>query len=459
MDATLLNILALYAGIVVVNVVLAGLQYWRNRSRLYRAVFLLWVGTAFAFFAQGAFSTGEHAIAFGFNFVIFINGALAYLITQVLGLQFPWRVNGGVFFASMLAGLIVALAGGGFTAITIPLVVGVCFPLYHVGYQVLSEIGWNNLTFSQRGLLVSSLFFVLHTMDYPWFRPIEALAPLGFTLAILCVFGLSVFAPAVVLEILARREARSQAELEVAHRIQMEILPKQPELDDLELACFMKPADEVGGDYYDIFRAGDFSWILLGDVTGHGLSSGLVMLMAQSIISSILHTRTDITPSELAYLANTILHKNLRRLSEDRHMTLVALCRHGQENRFVYSGSHDDLYVFRAATGEVEVVSVEEAPHGLGFLDDFEREEWTENTLALEKDDVLLLGTDGITEAAAGGEYDRGMFTEDRVIAFLKENARKPVDEIRERLVAELDRFTGGVFHDDVTFLVVRATA
>jgi serine phosphatase RsbU (regulator of sigma subunit) len=456
---TLQNILVLYAGIVLVNVLLSGLQFWRDRSALNRSVFVLWAMTAVAFVAQGALSSGETTIAIGFNAVLLINGALAYLISQVFGLAFPWKRVAVVYAGCVVVAVGIALAGGGFTAITLPLALGTCYPIYDVIYLVQREHGWSGLTFSQRGLVVSSTFFVLHTMDYPFLRPIESAAPIGFTIAILCVFGLSVFAPAVVLEILARREARSQTELEVAHRIQMQILPDNPELTDLELACFMKPADEVGGDYYDIYKAGDFSWILLGDVTGHGLSSGLVMLMAQSIISSILHTRSDITPSELAFLANTILHKNLNRLSEDRHMTLVALCRTGEGNRFVYSGSHDDLYLYRAATGEVEVVSIEEAPHGLGFLDDFEREEWTENSLQLQKDDVLLLGTDGITEAAAGGEYERGMFSEDRVIAFLKDNAGRPVEEMREVLVGELNRFTGGIFHDDVTFLIVRATA
>ena len=80
----------------------------------------------------------------------------------------------------------------------------------------------------------------------------------------------------------------------------------------------MHSADEVGGDYYTM---GEMSWVLVGDVTGHGLASGLVMFMVQSIITSILQTRPNLSPAELNALANQILYQNLERLDEQRPMT------------------------------------------------------------------------------------------------------------------------------------------
>lgn len=77
---------------------------------------------------------------------------------------------------------------------------------------------------------------------------------------------------------------RLSAEVEVARQLQQMLLPTVQELDqirELDIACFMLPANEVGGDYYDVLRYGDRTLIAIGDVTGHGLQSGVVMLMAQ----------------------------------------------------------------------------------------------------------------------------------------------------------------------------------
>lgn len=456
---TLENLLVLYAGIVLVNVALSAIQWWRQKTTLHRSLTVLWLCTFVAMMGQGAFQQGEGNILIGFGFVILINGALSEVLTRALGMRFEWRPMAAVFGVSVVASAALHLASVGFTLAAIPLAFGVCFPLILVIARVIQGGNYDRMTFSQRGLVVSSLFFLVHTADFPFLRMVDWFAPIGFTIAILCVFGLSVFAPAVVLEIVTEKQTRFQAEMAVAHRIQMDLVPSNPVLEGLELAAYMKPADEVGGDYYDVYQIGEFSWILLGDVTGHGLSSGLVMLMAQSIITSILHTRPDITPGELNFLANSILHENLRRLSEERTMTIVALCRQGNSRRFRFSGTHDDIYIWRAATGEVETVRVEQVPHGLGLLNEFDLRDFQEELLELGAGDLLFIGTDGVTEAAAGGDYTRGMFEEARVVSFLKANAREPIQRIKQGLIDELQKFTGGVYHDDVTFVLVRGAA
>ncbi len=456
---TLENLLVLYTGIVLVNAALSGIQWWIQRSSLHRSLTALWVGTFIALMAQGALRTGEGQILMGFAFVVLINGALAELMARVLGLRFEWKPMAAVFVVSLGLAAVLHTTGAGFAVAAIPVAFGGCFPLILVVTRVLQSIPLSSMSFSMRGLLVSSVFFVVHTADFPFLRMVEWFAPIGFTIAILIVFGLSVFAPAVVLEIVTEKQTRFQAEMSVAHRIQTKILPSNPKLSGLELAAYMKPADEVGGDYYDVYEIGDYSWILLGDVTGHGLSSGLVMLMAQSIITSILHTRADITPGELNHLANAILHENLQRLCDDRTMTIIALCRQGNSRQFRFSGMHDDIYVYRAATKHVDIVHVEQVPHGLGLLNEFDLKDFGEEMLNLGDGDLLLLSTDGITEAAAGGDYKKGMFEEGRVVEFLKAHASEPVARIKERLVEDLQTFTGGVYHDDVTFLLVRATA
>ncbi|MCA9300777.1 MAG: SpoIIE family protein phosphatase, partial [Phycisphaerales bacterium] len=70
--------------------------------------------------------------------------------------------------------------------------------------------------------------------------------------------------------------------------------------------------------------------------------------------------------------------------------------------------------------------------------------------------DTIFLITDRVTEAARGGEYAAGMFEESRVIALIKAHVGAPLEAIRDALNAELDQFTAGVYHDDVTFVIAR---
>ena len=80
---------------------------------------------------------------------------------------------------------------------------------------------------------------------------------------------------------LQRTEALRQ-EVQIAHRIQTAILPISPAVPGYEVAARMKPAEDVGGDLYDILSFPDTFWVLVGDVSGHGINSGLVMMMAQA---------------------------------------------------------------------------------------------------------------------------------------------------------------------------------
>ncbi|HYP90915.1 MAG TPA: SpoIIE family protein phosphatase, partial [Polyangiaceae bacterium] len=101
---------------------------------------------------------------------------------------------------------------------------------------------------------------------------------------------------------------RLEKELEIGARIQTCLLPKTVAIPELELAAKMVPASEVGGDYYDAFAAGSGGFIGIGDVAGHGLTSGLVMLMVQSVIGALGRKSPEAAPSELVSALNTVLY-------------------------------------------------------------------------------------------------------------------------------------------------------
>src|SRR5690606_26143747 len=86
---------------------------------------------------------------------------------------------------------------------------------------------------------------------------------------------------------------RLSAELDVARHLQMMVLPSKTEMkmvEELDIAGYSRPADEVGGDYYDILRSGDAVYLGIGDVTGHGLPAGVIMLMAQTALLTLVQT-------------------------------------------------------------------------------------------------------------------------------------------------------------------------
>lgn len=435
--------------------VISGIMWKIQKTRQHRTIFFTWSACVIMFIAQGICIHNDVVILTGFSSIYLTTLALSALTAQIINQRFTWRLSLLVMIISYIIGIILSLSGHSFTISAIPVALGNASP-FILKFKTIYLKQFRSLTFTGKAFTISTLLWWIHNLDYPFLYNVEEFTAMGFTIATLTMFALSIFVPAVVLEKVTEKEARNAAEIDVARRIQVEILPKNPRIQGFEVECYMKPAEKVGGDYYDICTVGEFSWILLGDVTGHGLHSGLVMLMAQSIISSILHTKKDISPKELNYLANNILFENLNRLNEKRTMTIVSLCNKKSGDQFLYSGSHDNVYIYRKETNEVEIISLGHFPCGLGFLNSLSEEGIEQDTFTLTSGDLLFLGTDGITEAAHKGEYKNGLFDETRLISFLEKNCEEPLNKIKSLLINVLHEFTNGIFHDDVTFVMVR---
>jgi serine phosphatase RsbU (regulator of sigma subunit) len=453
MDPVLRNVLLLYAGLLLINAVLTATLWVQNRDSLFRSLFFVWASTCVSFGIQGALQQTALLRVLGFSSVFPVNLALAYLLGQAVDVKVAWRTFAAIVCGAVAIAVIMAARDAAFWLIALPVAIGVCLPTTVTALRVIAT-HWKRLTVAGKTLALSSLVFAAHNLDYAFLRDKPEFATLGFTIATLIIFLLSISGPAVALEIVTQRQARVAAELEAARRIQSMILPRELRIPGLDVVGHMRPADSVGGDYYDVCRSGDDCWILLGDVTGHGLGAGLVMLMAQSTMSAIVQARPEISPRELNHLANRVLFNNLARLDEHRHMTIVAMrCHRGN---FVISGSHDDVLLWRAATQTVEVIPLAHFPWGLGFID-FEPSEVREHALSMSAGDLLFVGTDGVVEAARGGDPRRGVFGEKAIVEVLTSYATAPLEELKRRLLSSLEEFTRGVYHDDVAFLLVRA--
>ncbi len=252
----------------------------------------------------------------------------------------------------------------------------------------------------------------------------------------------------------AREKAEKQRleqELSIATRIQTSILPRDLRVRGLEIAATMLPATEVGGDYYDVLPTASGCWIGIGDVAGHGLGSGLVMMMLQSVVAALVRSRPDAAPRELLGVVNGVLYENVReRLHQDEHATL-SLIHYDQSGQLTFAGAHEDMLVLRAATGKVEAV----ATHGtwVGATKDIELA--TEDArYQLQDGDVLVLYTDGVIEACNAAKQQFGV---ERLMQELQRAGvgDSTASEIRDQLCGAVTRFMASQ-HDDIALLVAR---
>jgi serine phosphatase RsbU (regulator of sigma subunit) len=249
-----------------------------------------------------------------------------------------------------------------------------------------------------------------------------------------------------------------KTELEVTRRLQQMILPKEQELSEvpnLAIAGFMESADEVGGDYYDVLQQNDRFLIGIGDVTGHGLESGMLMLMAQAGIRT-LWEHEEIEIVNFFNSLNRMLYKNAQeRLEVDKNLTLSLLEYQPTPTGGVLriSGRHEDILLVRA--GQLERINTGDLGFQVGFVDDI-AELVKQIEVPLTVGDVVVLYTDGITEAE---NLERQEYGIKRLSEVVIQNWQGSVKEIRQAVIADVRQHIGQqkVF-DDMTLVVLKPT-
>lgn len=259
--------------------------------------------------------------------------------------------------------------------------------------------------------------------------------------------------------------ARLGAELDVSRRIQQILLPSRSELDAidaLDIATYMEPASEVGGDYYDILRHADGVRIGIGDVTGHGLESGVVMLMTQSAVRTLLTAREEDVVREMAVL-NTTIYDNVQRMGCGKNLTLALLdyrpLAPGEGNagdaargRLRICGQHESVIVVRH-DGTLEVIDTDALGFPIGLIEEM-AEFVGELVLTLGAGDTVVLYTDGITEAA---DAEHRLYGLERLTAIVAAHHHESADRIKERIVADVKAHIGTqTLYDDLTLVVLK---
>jgi serine phosphatase RsbU (regulator of sigma subunit)/DNA-binding LacI/PurR family transcriptional regulator len=259
-------------------------------------------------------------------------------------------------------------------------------------------------------------------------------------------------------EKLKEENLRMTAELDVTRRLQQMLLPSEVELGqvkNLDIAGFMEPADEVGGDYYDVLQHNGYVKFGIGDVTGHGLESGVLMLMLQTAVRTLL-IKGERDPVRFMDILNRTLRENLQRMEVDKNLTLAlvdyVLSPDSQRGLMRLMGQHEQVIVVRKG-GQIELLDTSDLGFPLAIIAQitpFVREA----PIDLAPGDGIVLYSDGVTEA----EDESGQFYGlERLCAVIGQHWDGSAAEVKQAVVSDVHQFIGRqkVF-DDLALLVIK---
>ncbi|MCU1246532.1 MAG: Serine phosphatase RsbU, regulator of sigma subunit [Acidobacteria bacterium] len=239
---------------------------------------------------------------------------------------------------------------------------------------------------------------------------------------------------------------RVKAEIDAANRIQAALLPLDtPSLAGTSVASHYRAATEIGGDYFDFLTqpSGEIG-IAFGDVSGHGLTSGIVMAMAKAAL--LVQVNYDASPRAVLAVLNDIVMKTApKRMLMTFFFGLLDPA--AQTLRFSSAG-HLDPYVYRAATRKLEALSSWGFPLGVK-----RRDTYREHLVEFESGDRLILYSDGLIEAL---DDDGEPFGFERFEKTLLDHGHGSAEEIKKALLTAVRKFTRNrPPEDDQTLVVV----
>lgn len=234
-------------------------------------------------------------------------------------------------------------------------------------------------------------------------------------------------------------------ELRISGQIQKRLLPeKLPDIPGYQVAAENIPAKEVGGDYYDIIPLSDKKFAFcFGDVSGKGIPAGLLMSNLQATMRSLMLSQDD--PALIVKRANTLLHATT---TSEKYITFFLTILDIKENTITYcNAGHDNpIHIKKSKCEEL-------LPGGipLGFLSDFD---YSASCSTLSSNDIIIIYTDGVTEAMNSKEEEFGMENFKKIIC---ENETASASELLDMLLDAINKHTKGAPQmDDITLVILK---
>jgi sigma-B regulation protein RsbU (phosphoserine phosphatase) len=249
------------------------------------------------------------------------------------------------------------------------------------------------------------------------------------------------------LRITTAEKERYTKELEIARSIQASFLPEtMPQIPGFALAAVSVPALEVGGDFYDFIPMSQNRWALvIADVSGKGMSAALFMALSRTLLRACLEGKTDTTTAISE--ANRFICRDAQ---SGMFVTVYCAVLDPEQKALncVNAGHNPPLIV---PYGSVEPYFLRESGIAMGVVDEIDTRE---ETITLKPGDLVVMYTDGVTEAF---NEKLEAFGEERLIAVARTCRSLPAGEVIQRLLAAIHEFTGTTPQsDDITLVVLR---
>ncbi len=245
------------------------------------------------------------------------------------------------------------------------------------------------------------------------------------------------------------RQMTLRAELNVAAKIQANLLPQRmPHVAGLDIFAYSHPAEQVGGDFYDVFARPDAPFVFaLGDISGHGLPAALLMTMTRTIFHTATRSLSIIDPQAILKRTNEDLYKDFTEVG--MFVTMFVGYYNPRTCLLIYANAGQSPVLYRPRGGPATLLKAD-APM-LGVLP---TSSCSDHLLSFHEEDILLVGTDGLNESFnAQGE----MFGYERLLKTVESLAHLPASELGMALLKTIEQFTQGYQQpDDRTFLILK---
>jgi putative ABC transport system permease protein len=249
-------------------------------------------------------------------------------------------------------------------------------------------------------------------------------------------------------------QEKLRRDLALAAEVQKRLLPdRAPQAEIAAVAAVSLPARSVGGDYYDFLDVGDHRiGIALADVSGKGVAAALIMSVVHASLR-IISSEGDISLPQLACRMNSFLHRSTGSKSYATFF-YAQIDERRRQLRYVNAG-HNPPYLVRPLDARGDGgMEIQELSTGGTVLGLFPQMSYEEATIDLRSGDVLVMFTDGVTEALNPNDEE---FGNDRLRALVRDVARLPVQDIASRVTSELKQWIDtAAQHDDLTFVVMK---
>jgi serine phosphatase RsbU (regulator of sigma subunit)/anti-sigma regulatory factor (Ser/Thr protein kinase)/tetratricopeptide (TPR) repeat protein len=248
-------------------------------------------------------------------------------------------------------------------------------------------------------------------------------------------------------------QERLQKEMQVAQEIQHTLLPASfPDVEGYELSSYYEAAKEVGGDYFDFFKVDrDTLGIAVADVSGKGVPGSLVMTMIRTALRT--EARGNKNAADVLSKVNDFVINDMKR---GMFVTVFYIILDSKRRIINYaSAGHNPMILYRGQSQKSYYLNPRGFPIGINLPDRaLFRKSIESDSLQLRQDDVLIVYTDGITEAM---DKNRNRFGDERFLSILRRCGALQAKPLVDRIKEDIQRFTGGhAQSDDITLVAIR---